>query len=217
MDKEKVIYIIAILVIVIGIVITATLGLNVSLQYTNHKQIDIGLGKEFDNNDIRAIAKEVIDGEITVQKVEIYEDAVSIGVKDITNEQLETLINKINEKYETNNTIDDVQVTEIPNLRLRELIKPYIMPVVISFVLIVAYIIGYIIINNRMGKNINLLEELIKSILIIIGAELVYLSIIAIARIPVDTVTIPNGIIVYAVATIEVLRNLEVKYKKIEK
>ena len=217
MDSKKIITIIAILIIIAGVIVTAVFGFNISLQYSKHKQLDIGIGKEFDNGDIYSIAKEVVNDQVIVQKLEIYEDAVSIGVKDITDEQLEQLLTKINEKYETSNKKEDVQITEIPNVRLRELIKPYITPVIVSFVLTVIYILLYIVINNKMGKNIKLLEELVKALAIIIGLEMVYVSIIAITRIPVNTLVIPVGIIVYAISTIVVLQNLDSKYKKIEK
>ena len=81
--------------------LTATIGLNLNLMYSNHKRIEIYLEKEFDNNDIYKIAKEVFGNEeVKVQKVELYEDIASIIVKDATDEQLEQLSSKINEKYE---------------------------------------------------------------------------------------------------------------------
>ncbi|MEI3394135.1 MAG: hypothetical protein V8R82_00115 [Clostridia bacterium] len=36
-----------------------------------------------------------------IQKVEVFEDSVSITAKDITDEQKQSIIDKVNEKYET--------------------------------------------------------------------------------------------------------------------
>ncbi len=196
--------------IIIGIVVTCVLGLNFDLSYSAHKQIDIQIGKEFDNQEIKAIVKEVVGNrKVTIQKVELYEDMVSIGMKDISEEELQTITTKINEKYGIENTVENIAVTSVPNVRGRDLIKPYLMPVAISFLIILTYIICYVLIKNHLGKKINMLKAIFGTIEIILEFQLLYLALIAITRLPITTLTIPIAIIIYALTTIGSIACLE--------
>lgn len=218
MKKKYLIGLIPGIIIIIGIILTATIGLNLDLMYSNHKSIDIYLQKEFENEDVYKIAKEVFENEkVKVQKVELYEDMVSIIVKDATDEQIENLNTKINEKYELENTKDDMEITEVPGMQVSNLIKPYILPIVISFIVIILYLIIYMVIKNKLNRKMNILKEVIKVIVTIIGVELLYLSIFAITRLEVNYYTLPIGILIYSVTTILIWLNLEKQYKIVEK
>ena len=144
MKKKNLIGILLGIIIIIGIILTATMGLNLDLMYSNHKSIDVNLQKQFENEDVYKIAKEVFENQkVKVQKVELYEDMVSIIVKDATDEQLENLNTKLNEKYELENTKDDMVITNVPSVEISDLVKPYILPVSISFVVIIVYLVIY--------------------------------------------------------------------------
>ena len=54
---KKMIYIVLAIIIIVGAVIIGTMGLEVDITYRKNIRIDVYLGKEFDNNDIRLIAK----------------------------------------------------------------------------------------------------------------------------------------------------------------
>lgn len=218
MKKKYLIGLLLSIIVIIGIVLTATIGLNLDLMYSNHKSIDIYVQKEFENDDVYKIAKEVFENEkIKVQKVELYEDMVAIIVKDATDEQLEDLNTKINEKYEIENTKDDMVITDVPGVKVSYLIKPYILPAIISFIIIIIYLIIYMAINNKLNRKINILKEIIKVILTIIGIQLLYLSIFAITRLEVNYYALPIGIVIYAFTTILIWMNLEKQYKIVEK
>lgn len=217
MKNKTIIGIILTVIIIAGIVMTCVYGLNFNLNYSNHKEIDIYIGQEFENQDIYQIAKEVFGNkEITVKKVELYEDMVSISVKDITDEELTNLNTKINEKYSIENTVESIEVTDVANVRLRDLIKPYILPVAISFTIIIIYIAIYNEVYKRKGREVNNFKTLIKTIVSIIGVQLVYISLLAITRVEVNRLTIPAGIALYIITTIVILVNLENKYSKIK-
>lgn len=218
MKKKNLIGILLGIIIIIGIILTATMGLNLDLMYSNHKSIDINIQKQFENEDVNKIAKEVFENEkVKVQKVELYEDMVSVIVKDATDEQLENLNTKLNEKYELENTKDDMVITNVPSVEILDLVKPYILPVSISFVVIIIYLGIYMAINNRVNRKLSILKEISKAILAIIGIELLYLSVFAITRLEVNYTTLPIGIIIYAFTTILILMNLEKQYKIEEK
>lgn len=218
MKKKNLIGILLGIIIIIGIILTATMGLNLDLMYSSHKSIDINIQKQFENEDVYKIAKEVFENQkVKVQKVELYEDMVSIIVKDATDEQLENLNTKLNEKYELENKKDDMVITNVPSVEISDLVKPYILPVSISFVVIIVYLVIYMAINNRVNRKLSILKEISKAILTIIGIELLYLSVFAITRLEINYTTLPIGVIIYAFTTILILMNLEKQYKIEEK
>lgn len=218
MKNKTIIRIILALIILAGIIITCIYGLNFGLNYSNHKEIDIYIGQEFENKDIYKIAKEVlVNQKIAVQKVELYEDMVSITAQDITTEQVEELNTKINEKYGIQNTIEELVITDIPNARGRDVIKPYILPIAISFIIIIIFFIIYNMIYSHKGRETNTIKTVVKSVFSIIIVQLLYLSILAITRLEVNRLTIPVSIILYIITTIVIVLKLEKKYSKIEK
>ena len=154
MKRKLVIGLICTLIVVIGIFGTAFYRLNFKLLYKAHKQVDVSIGKEFDNKDIIAITKEVVGNKkVVVQKLEVFEDMASISVEDISDEEIESLNAKLNEKYEIENTTDDIKVTSIPKATFTDYIKPYIKPLIISLTLLVLYVLISVWIDRRINKN----------------------------------------------------------------
>ena len=191
---KKVLYAILICIIIAGIVVVATIGLNADLIYSKNVELDITIEKEFNKSDIEAIAKEVFGGEdVIVQEIELYGDMVSIKVPDNLSEEdlkakTEELNNKINEKYELENKVDDIVVTHNPKIKLSSMILPYTVTLSISMVIILLYVaIRY--------KKLGVIKTLVTYILWILASELILLSIIAITRYPVDRIVIPMGLL----------------------
>ena len=211
MKKEKIIYIVLALIAVVAIIVTAINGLNLSLKYSQSKQVQVEIGKEFDSNDIKNIVKEVIGNDnIIVQKVEVYEEIAAITLNDITDEQKEQLNTKINEKYELDSTVEDkIIVYDIPNLKLDNAISYYIIPVAISLVIILIYAgIKY--------RKIEIIKVLGRVIGLNILAELLYFCILSIARIQVNDTTIPIGLAIYIIVTLIVFNSFETENEKID-
>lgn len=217
MKNKKIIGFIITLIILAGIIVTYVYGLNFSLNYKAHKAIDIYIGQEFNNKDIYEIAKEVFGNKnIIVQKVELYEDMVSINTEDVSTEQLLDLNTKINEKYGIENTVEEILVTDIPNVRGRDLIKQYILPVAISLVVIIIYLMIYNAIYSKKGREVNTIKTIVEFIKSITIVELLYLSIIAITRLEINSLTIPVAIVLYIITTMIILIKLEKKYSKVK-
>lgn len=212
MKNNKIIYIVLACIILIAAVIIGFKGLNFGLKYSAHKEVNIYIGKEFNNNDIKQIVKDVIGNrEVIVQKVELYEKIASVTVKEISDEQVEELNTKINEKYNLENTVkDNIVVTESANLRGRDLVKPFIFPIALSLILILVY-------AGIRFRKINIFEILGKIFGMNILAQLVYLSILAIIRLPINLTTVPTAIAIYAVITLVVFNELETKQRKVVK
>lgn len=205
---KKIAQIILICLVLAGIIVIATLGFNVGVRYGENTQININIGKEFDSKDIRNIAKEVFGNQsVIVEHVEIYKDVVQITVKDATDEQIEELNNKINEKYELSNDLsnpDDVLVARNANTRLRDLVMPYILPISISAAIIVIYeLIRF--------RKLGVWKVLYGAILAIIAPQAVLFSIYAIARIPVNRLTAAISIALYILS---VFKGIEIFLEK---
>ena len=205
---KKIAQIILICLVLAGIIVIATLGFNVGVRYGENTQININIGKEFDSKDIRNIAKEVFGNQsVIVEYVEIYKDVVQITVKDATDEQIEELNNKINEKYELSNDLsnpDDVLVARNANTRLRDLVMPYILPISISAAIIVIYeLIRF--------RKLGVWKVLYGAILAIIAPQAVLFSIYAITRIPVNRLTAAISIALYILS---VFKGIEIFLEK---
>ncbi len=209
MEKKKIAYIVLACIIIIGIIVIAFAGFNVSLKYSPNKQVSVYIGKEFESSDIKNIVKEVIgNNKVIVQKVELYEEIVAITVKDITDEQIEQLNVKINEKYGLENTVkEDIKVTQNSNLRIRDIAKPFIIPVAISLAIILIY-------AGIRFRKINILEVLGKIIGMNVLGVALFVSIIAIVRIPVNALTIPMCFAIYVVVSLAVFNELEEKTQR---
>lgn len=204
MSKKKLIVIILIAIIIIaGITITLTKGLNYDLRYQETKRVELYLGKNFEIADIKQITDEVLpDQAVLIQKIEVYEDSVSIISKDITDEQKTNLVNKVNEKYETELNADDIATTTIPHTRGRDIVKPYILPFIIATVIILAYMaVRY----HKLGS----IKTVLKTAGICVLAQVILLSLIAITRIPVGRLTIPMVITVYMLTLVGLTTKFE--------
>lgn len=185
-------------IILIGIIVVAVLKFNVDFCYKRHTLVDINIGKDFNITDIKNITNEVFGKQkVEIQKAGTYSDSVIIKVDDITDEQKELLNNKINEKYEIENSIDSVKVNKISSFRLRDIAKSYVIPVALISIFILIYM-------ALRFKKIGVKKVIIQTVLLTVMAELLYGAILAITRFPINRLVLPVGIIIY-IAIITVL------------
>ena len=188
---NKVIYILAFIIIIAGIIIAMTKGFKMELKYEASNQIELNIGKEFELNDVKQIAKDVLNKEeIMLQKVEAYEDTVSIRAKEITQDEKSAIVDKINEKYEISLNKENTDILTIPHTRIRDILKPFIAPLVIATATIYVH---FLIRFRKLGVG----NVTVKSIIAVLIPELVLFSIIAIARIPLGRITIPAMLGIY--------------------
>lgn len=190
---KKIIYAILICIIIAGIVVIATVGLNADIIYSKNVELDISIDSGFERDDIESIVSEVFPGEkAIIQEIEFFGDMVSITVEDRDEDELNSKIDelntKINEKYGIENEVDDILVTHNAKVKLSSLLTPYLLTIGISIVIILIYAgIRY--------KKLGVMKTLISYIISIVGIETLYLSIIAITRVPVNRTIIPIGLI----------------------
>ena len=179
------------LVIIAGIVMIAVKGFNFDLKYQDTQRVELYLKTEFNISDIKQITNEVFGNQkVMIQKVEVFEDSVSITTTSISDEQKNNLITKINEKYGTELKAEDIQIEDIAHTRGRDIIKPYIIPFAIAVIATLVYI------GIRYYK-LSTVKVVLKSIGILLLSQVLLFSVIAITRIPIGRLTIPMVILVY--------------------
>ena len=138
--STKILVILIALILIVGAIMIGVKGLAFELKYQNGKQVEIDLGKEFDIKDMQAITNEVFGKQaVLIEQIEVYKDAANIITTDITEEQKADLVTKINEKYGTELSADNITIEEHSKIRGRDLIKPYIAPFAIATAIILVY------------------------------------------------------------------------------
>ena len=202
--KNKILLGLAI-VILIGTIIIATVGFNVDSSYKGYNLINVKIGQSFNISDIKNITNEVFGkSKVEIQKAGDFNDNVVIKVsEDVTNEQKESLNTKINEKYGVENTVDSIDVNYIPRFRLLDVVKPYVIPLLISTVIILVYM------------AIRFRKILYQAIVLTGLAELLYFSIIAITRYPLNRLVMPVAVVIYIII-LTVLTGMFEKQLKID-
>ena len=181
--KNKLLYIILIIVIIVGAIVYKVKGVNKELNYSNRQEFEISAASTFDVSKVEEIVKSVITNRpIKVQKVERFENALEIISAEISEEEKENIINKINEEYNENISNEDVKITSVTATRIIDILRPYILPIIIAMVIVLLY---FVILYNKIGIT----EVLTKGIILPILVELSYYAIIAITRIPFGRIT----------------------------
>ena len=179
------------IVVLVGIIIIAVFGFNVDFAYKNYHLVDIKIGQDFSISDIKAITNEVFaNKKVEIQKAGVYSDNVVIKVDEISDEQKNTLNTKVNEKFGLENTVEDIEVNYIPSYRLRDIVKPYVVPMLI----VTAIIFVYMAVRFR---RLGLVKVLSQAAVLTVIAELLYVAIIAITRYPVNRLVLPVGVVIY--------------------
>lgn len=76
-------------------------------------------------------------------------------------------------------------------------IKPYILPMLISLIVILVY-------SSIIYRKLGILKNIIIYVLTVIGSQLLYASILVITRLPFNMFIIPIGLIIYAITIVVV-------------
>ena len=206
--NKKIFYAILICIIIAGIAVIATIGLKVDIDYSKNIRIDVYLGKTYNQNEVIELSKEVFGTDrVAVQQVEYYGDMYSLTLsQDIEDldKKIEEYNNKLNEKYQIENKKEDIKVTYQPKVKLFDVVKPYLIPLAISMSIILVYAMVRF-------RKIGILKTLAAYILYVLAVEGVYLSIIAIARIPIGRLIIPIGLAILVITMILITAKREKK------
>lgn len=210
--KKIILWMIIAITIISGIIMVAIKGFNVELRYRAHKTIELTIGEEVNQEKIQEKANEVFGkGKAIVQIVEVYKDTVQITAKEISEEQKNSMVAKVNELYpqevaegEGDKQLLDaskITIKSSENARLRDFLKPYVIPLVVVTIILLAY---YAILYRKLG----IIKVLVKAGLSIVLSQAVLLSLLALTRFPMGRLTTPLILLVYVISLINVSGSL---------
>lgn len=202
-STKKIGLIIVAIIIIVGAIVCKTKGFNVELTYSNRQQMNVSSSTELDVKKIEEISKSILtDRKVKVQKLERFGNAVQIIAETISDEEKQNVVNKINEECGTDISNDDTKIVTIPNTRIRDILKPYILPSIITFAAVLLY---FVIMYHKLGLRMVLLKGIFTPLI----AELVYYSLIAITRVEFGRIANSFGIGLYILA----VGMLEIKFQ----
>lgn len=208
-QSKKIIFAVTVLIIIVGVIVALTAGFKIELKYRNTQEIALDIEKDVEIEDIKQIAKDVLGNDIMVQRLEKETGNVLITAEEITEEQREDVVNKVNEKYEVELDADTIEIKNIPPIHIKDMLLEVATPFIVTSVVILAY---FMVRYHKLGYA----EVGIKTALGIIVSQFVLFSIIAIARIPVGRLTIPMVMIVYALSIYGLASWNEAKLKELK-
>ena len=201
--SKKILLLGMILLIVAGIVVVSLKGVKVSLTLQQHEVVNIYLDKKIDSKEFNNVCKEVFGNKTyKVRNVEFFNNAFEISVENITDEEKAKLVEKINEKFELGINVDALNIYTVANIRVRDIVKPYVKPVLISLVLMIVYMI----IRFRKMSAWKVLGKIFG---IIILTEAVIASIITITRLPLSATIINLMAVISVIELILYINKLE--------
>jgi len=178
------------LLIIAGIVLVLLKGFNVSLEFGNHEELEIKLDVDVDITKVEETAKETFgDKNFIVKELEVFGDSAQIIVESVTDDEKETLVNKLNEKFGTEKTVDDLNVYTTPKKRIRDSIKPFIIPMIIAYIIVFVYMLIRF-------RKMNPLKMVLTTIGQQILLEALLVSVIAVTRCVVDELVISSLVLI---------------------
>ena len=198
--KNKLLYLVLIIVIIIGAIVYKVKGFNKELNYSNRQEFEISAASTFDEARVEEIVKSVItDKKVKIQKVERFNNALEIISTSISEEEKDNIINKINEEYNESISNEEIDIISITSTRIFDIFKPYILSAIITFTAVLLY---FILSYNKLGIK----KVLVKGITLPILLEMAYYAIIAITQIQLGRVTncLAVGIYLLTIGTLSI-------------
>lgn len=210
-NKKILTLLVVILIIIIGIVVTSIKGLNYGLIYGENTTVELYIESEFQDTDVENIIKEALGNNVKIRTVNNLKGDILITTRTVSDDQINLLLSKINEKYSLELTNEDIIITNNSKINEWDLINPYILPVTITSILTLIYfMIRY--------KKIGIFKQLLPiTILTIIIVQLLYFSIYSITRIPVNQFTMPISMILFIISLLGLTENFERKLENLKK
>lgn len=181
--KNKAIYVFLIILIIAGAIVYTVKGLNKELNYSNRQQFEISAASTFDVSKVETIAREVLSNRnVKVQKVERFNNALEIISTEISEDEKQNIINKVNEEYNETISNDDISIISVPETRVKDILMPYILPIIITLTAVLLY---FVLVYSKLGLKSVIFKGIAMPVLILLS----YYSIIVILRIPFGRIT----------------------------
>jgi len=200
--QNKILLIIIAIIIILGMAVVAFRGPKLGIEYTESKEIQIYLAQEVNTDTVKDIAEYAFNKASEVSKLELFNDAVLIHVINPSDEEIENFVKVLNGVYGLEYNVSDLQITDIPRINIMDIINPYLLPVAITMIIIVAYIaIRY--------KGIGIAKAIITPIAVTILGQLLLFSIIFLVNLPISRYTMPLALAILLISITGVVAKFE--------
>lgn len=180
----------------------ANLKDKVNAKYSISQKVYVKIGDEYTVEDVQTIVNEALGKDNTVvEKDKEDETYAAIEANLLTKKDIEKINDKLNEKYSLSNSADNIGATnvvttkDIPRVRLTDMAKQYLLFTVIATIVVLVY---FAVIYRKLGVK----DVLQDAVLTLAFAELLYMSIIAITRFPINKLTVIAAFAIYIVLVI---------------
>jgi len=184
-NVKKILAVFIVIVLVFGIGCLIKEGFNYGVEYKAVTEIKFMLGEVLNIEEVNSIVNEAFNGkEVKVQKVGYFDDSVNISVVEPTDEEIQSLIDKFNKKYNQNNDMDSLNMVKTGNITFMEIVKPYVFPVILVLVLIAIYM-------GIRFRNQGVVKVILIPLFATLIVEALYFSAIAILQTPITIWTMP--------------------------
>lgn len=202
-NVKKILAIFVVIILILGAFVVANNGFKYGMEYREYTELKFMLGQVLDMNEIQGIVNEVFkDKEVTVEKMNYFNDAVNISVVDPTDEEIQTLIDKFNERYEQNQDKESVSIVKTEDISFYEIVKPYLLPSVIALLAVAIYMaIRY--------KKEGVVKMFLQPIIAVVLVEAVYFALKAILQFPIVIWTMPFALILLVITLITLVSKRE--------
>ena len=111
--KNKFIYCVMIIAIIVGAIMVVTKGYNYSTIYSDHKRLEVSMEQEFELKDIKNIANECFSGDVVIRKTTLFNTSFAVDGKELKEEEIEKFLNKLNEKYGKTFSLKELRRDEV--------------------------------------------------------------------------------------------------------
>lgn len=202
---NKILLIGMMIILLLGTIVIVKKDFNYGMDYKGVTELKFMLGQVLDMNEVEGIVKEVFaDKEVKIEKINYFNDSINISVVKPSDEEIKTLIDKFNERYEQSNTMESVSRVNVPTTPLSEIVAPYMLPCLIALVLVLAYMV------IRFNKKFNLVKTVVLPTTIVLFVEMIFFVVYAILQIPITILTMPLAMLILVVT----LTTIVAKYEK---
>jgi len=202
-NVKKILAIFVVIILILGAFVVANKGFKYGMEYREYTELKFMLGQVLDMNEVQGIVNDVFkDKEVSVEKMNYFNDAVNISVVDPTDEEIQTLIDKFNERYEQNQDKESVSIVKTEDISFYEIAKPYIFPSVIALLAVAIYM------AIRFKKE-GVVKMFFQPVIAVVLVEAVYFALKAILGFPVVIWTMPLALIFLVLTLVTVVYRKE--------
>ena len=196
-NKKTIFLSLVILLIIAGSIILCVTGFNKSIEYKAGKRIEIYIPQGYEKQDIIKIVEDSFNKkDFLFEEVEKLNQIASIKLEEYAEEELENFKKQIAKKYEIAEEKLELYEIEVPETKINTLVEPYVLPVVLTTLVSLIYMLFRNLKSEQKWKNI------LKILLTVIFAVLTYFSLILIFRLQFGVFTMPVALAIYMISLI---------------